>query len=100
MEKKIIIPFNDWSKQRLIIRKRATSRYKKYGNVGDYFYVDDIQFEIELVIKVPLWFIAENLYRSEGADSVDEFIKVWKSIHPVKGYRPFDMVWYHHFKTC
>ena len=96
---RIEIPFNDWSKERLLHQtKKATSRTKKYGDIGDWFRVDDFDYEIELVIKVPLWFVAEDLFRSEGAESSEEFIEVWKSIHKRKGYRPFDMVWYHHFK--
>ena len=96
---KIEIPFNDWSRERLDRQwKKATSRTKKYGEVGDWFRVDDVDYELELVIKIPLWFVAEDLYQSEGAESKEEFIDVWKSIHPKKGFKPFDMVWYHHFK--
>ena len=95
----IEIPFNDWSKKRLINQtKKATSRTKKYGEVGDTFIVDGLVYTLELIIKVPLWFVAEDLYRSEGANSVDDFVSIWKEIHPRKGYRPFDEVWYHHFK--
>lgn len=96
---KIFIPFNEWSKERLANQtKKATSRYRKYGNVGDTFEVDDCEYQLELVIKLPLWFIAEELYLSEGAKTIKEFIDIWKDIHQRKGYRPFDEVWYHHFK--
>ena len=95
----IKIPFNEWSIERLENQlKKATSRYKKYGNVGDIFIINGYRYELELVIKVPLWFVAEDLFKSEGAESSSEFIQVWKSIHKRKGYRAFDMVWYHHFK--
>jgi len=106
----IEIPFNDWSKERLMDQsKKATSRNKKYGKVGDNFIVYKPKnhpdkytliavYEIELIIEIPLWFVAEDLYRSEGAESKEEFVKVWEEIHPRKGYRPFDLVWYHHFK--
>jgi len=97
--KKIKIPFNEWSKKRLLNQsKKATSRNKKYGDVGDVFTVDGFIYELELVIKVPLWFVSEDLYKSEGAKSSEEFINVWEDIHPRKGFRPFDKVWYHHFK--
>ena len=99
MNKEIKIPFNEWSEERLENQsKKATSRYKKYGDVGDVFNVNGYFYELELVIKVPLWFVAEDLWSSEGAKSSDEFIRVWKEIHKRKGYKPFDMVWYHHFK--
>jgi len=95
----ISIPFNDWSKARLAAHcKRATSRYKKYGNVGDEFIVDGYKYQIELVIKLPLWLISEELYKSEGCVSKKEFIDVWEQIHKRRGLRPFDEVWYHHFK--
>ena len=96
----IEMPFNDWSIKKLTSQtKKATSRTRKFGNVGDTFLcINGIQYIIDLVIKLPLWFIAEDLYRSEGATSVDEFIEQWKSIHPKRGYKPADEVWYHHFK--
>ena len=95
----IKIPFNDWSEKRIDNNtKNATSRYKKYGELGDKFVYNGYWYELELVIKVPLWFVSEDLYRSEGAKSSDEFIRIWKDIHYRKGFRPFDMVWYHHFK--
>jgi hypothetical protein len=95
----IEIPFNGWSRERLKKgSKRATSRSKRYGAVGQVFDVEDRRYQIDLVIRVPLWFVAENLYLSEGAESYDEFIAVWTDIHPRRGYRPDDMVWYHHFR--
>ena len=97
---KIKIPFNAWSMERLALgTKRATSRTKKYGNIGDTFTADGMKFELDLIIKVPQWFVAEVLYRSEGAITTAEFIDVWTSIHKLKGYSPFDEVWYHHFKV-
>lgn len=96
--KEIEIPFNEWSIQKFQAqRKKATSRYKKYGEVGDYFIVDGIRYALDLVIKVPLWFVSEDLYASEGCDTSTEFKHVWENIHPKKGFRPFDEVWYHHF---
>lgn len=95
----IEIPFNQWSRDRINNQtKKATSRNKKYGKVGDNFIVDDWRYELEMIIKVPLWFVAENLYRTEGCESSAEFQNIWADIHPRKGFRPFDEVWYHHFK--
>ncbi len=46
---KITIPFNDWSKERLRGQlKKATSRYKKYGDVGDTFIVQGYSYELDL----------------------------------------------------
>ena len=95
----IIIPFNDWSRDRLLLMvKRATSRTKRYGKVGDTFTVDGQRYELELIVKLPLWFISEELYDSEGCFHSLEFERVWKSIHPDKGFDPNQDVWYHKFK--
>jgi len=95
----IKIPFNVWSKSRLSVGcKTATSRTKRYGKVGDVFIVDGIRYELILVVKLPLWFIADNFYKSEGAFSSQEFINVWISIHPRKGFDKNEYVWYHLFR--
>ena len=93
------IPFNRWSRERIRTgRKRATSRYKKLAKAGDMFVVDGVEYEIDLVVKLPLWFITKELYVSEGAESEEELVKVWLEIHPRRGFRAYDEVWYHHFK--
>ena len=94
----IKIPFNKWSKERLVYTKCATSRTKKYGEVGDWFKVDNVKYELDLVIKLPFWFIFQELWRSEGAVCDFELGMVWKEIHPVKGIDENQLVWYHHFK--
>jgi len=94
---KIRIPFNEWSKKRLVHAKIATSRYKRYGKKGDTFSVGDYDYRIDFVVKLPLWFITYYLYRTEGAESPEEFQKVWANIHPKKGWLPEDEVWYHCF---
>jgi len=96
----IKIPFNKWSKERLETgMKYATSRNRKYGNEGDTFVVDGWVYLITHIIHIPLRFVAEVLYEFEGAESIEEFIEVWKSIHPKKGYIPEQMVYYHHFSV-
>ena len=99
--KKINIPFTDWSKEHIRYGlKCATTRTKKYGNKGDYFYVDDIKYRLVEVKKLRLSFITYYLYDKEGAESPEEFIKVWNEIHPIKGYeeQQFDLFWYHRFE--
>jgi len=76
----ITIPFNDWSMKRLRgYRKRATSRNKRYGNVG-------------------LAFVRDHFYHEEGCDSEDEFIAIWNEIHPRKKFDDEHKVWLHLFK--
>jgi len=104
----IEIPFNEWSKGRLW-RKRCTSRNKKYGEVGDTFTSYDesyistdskplIKYQITHIEKVSLGFVAEHLYELEGAETPEEFIKVWEGVHPVIGFVPEQKVWIHMFK--
>ena len=97
----IEIPFNDWSKKRLINKnKTSTSRIKRYGKKGDIFFVDTIPYEIIDVQKYTIAFVALHFFKEEGANSKEEFIKIWNKIHPKKTYEvdPFRLVWYHTFK--
>ena len=64
------IPFNKWSKERIEQgRKICTSRTRKWK--------DD---RVYLIIQLPLGIVKEWLYREEGANSPEEFEKVWRSI--------------------
>jgi hypothetical protein len=95
----IHIPFNSWSKERLLNgTKTATSRTYIMGLIGDTFIIGIKRFKIIDIIRLPLCDVAKNLYKSEGAKSPKEFIQVWESIHPFKGYDPNQMVYYHTFK--
>ena len=95
---KISIPFNTWSKERLNNRtKTATSRTKKYGKVGNTFIVNKTRYKLDLIVKLPLWFIAKCLYSTEGCDNSSEFEMIWCEIHPIKKWVRDQEVWYHHF---
>lgn len=92
------IPFNLWSQEKLLWElKKATSRYKKYAEVGDTFIMQTKEYYINLVVKLPLWFIRNYLYESEGCKTPEEFENIWIEIHPKRGFRLNDIVWYHHF---
>ena len=94
----IKIPFNAWSIGKLNLAfKCATSRTKKYGSVGDIFMVDGNTYRLNMIVKLPLWFIRRYLYASEGCENPEVFEAVWNSIHPRKGFDPNQEVWYHHF---
>ena len=95
---KIEIPFNGWSQEKLLQGvKSATSRYRKYGDIGDTFIQSGKCYYINLVVKLPLWFIRNYLYETEGCKTPEEFENIWIKIHPKRGFRLDDMVWYHHF---
>ena len=95
---RIKIPFNLWSQDKLLHElKKATSRYKKYGSVDDTFIMQGKCYYVNLVVKLPLWFIRNYLYESEGCKTPEEFENIWIGIHPNRGFRLGDEVWYHHF---
>ena len=95
----IFIPFNDWSKARLNAKhKNATSRNKRYGNVGDTFTVDVKQYELTHVERVTLAFVRDHFYWQEGCHVADMFVDIWNEIHPKKKFVDEQKVWLHYFK--
>ncbi len=65
------LPFNKWSKERIRQgRKFCTTRTKSYK--------DD---RVKWIAVLPLGIVRDFLWQVEGADSPEEFVKVWKSIH-------------------
>lgn len=99
MIKIIKIPFNSWSKERLLNGKKVcTSRTRIYGNEGDIIDAGTPdKYTLKKILKLPLWFVTDFLWLLEGADSSGEFVEVWKGIHPNKGYDGFQMVYVHFF---
>lgn len=96
---KIHIPFNKWSRDRLKTgRKTATTRTKRYGNVGDTFEVDGKTYVITDVRRTKLGTVAYGHFSEEGCSRPSEFIEVWRKIHPIKGFDPHEDVWIHFFK--
>ena len=78
-------------------RKIWTSRNKKYGVTGDTFEIFNREFSIQDVRRMTLDEVSYN-YEDEGCKTRDEFIQVWKKIHPRKGWIPEQKVWVHVFK--
>jgi len=95
---KINIPFNSWSKIRIINgKKSATSRYKKYGESGDTFTIGKTDYILNGVMKSRLADVAKRFYTDEGCDTPEEFKEIWTEIHPRRGFRPDDIIWIHFF---
>lgn len=93
------IPFNEWSLERLLDgRKTATSRNKKYGKAGDVFIIRKKVFKLISIEKMKLIIIAKFHYKEEGAKYPEEFIEIWKQIHPKRGWEPDKRVWFHKFE--
>ena len=79
-------------------RKVVTSRTKQMGKYGDTFEAFGKTFVILAVTKKSLGMVATLYWYEEGCDSKQEFIDVWKKIHPRKGYVPEQIVYLHRFK--
>ena len=78
------LPFNKWSLGRIAEgRKICTSRNDRYDDPRVY-----------LVLRLPLIVIRDYLWREEGADSPEEFEKVWRGIHRGR-FEPLKFVYVH-----
>lgn len=94
---RVNIPFNNWSKAKLREgHKVCTTRRTQKGKPGQFFMVGHMKFQILYVQKFPLWFIRDFLYALEGADSPEEFERVWKNIY---GSFKRNQEYYTHFFT-
>ncbi len=99
MNNMIKIPFHDSMKLSILNnQKTCTSRNKKYGIVGDYFILGDNMYFLTAVTRVTLEEVATNFYKDEGFNSKEEFIALWKKLHPLVGYVPTKKVYTHWFK--
>lgn len=95
---KVKIPFKpDFENALLFGNKTWTSRTKRYGDKGDSFEAFGATFLIEKVFKESLGNIASYHFKEEGCGSRQEFINIWRKIHPRKGFDPSQMVWVHQF---
>jgi hypothetical protein len=82
MAKQIDIPFNKWSRERLKAkRKSSTARSKVYGEINDWFIVDDIEYVITMIFENKATTdIISRWFTMEGADSPEEIEKIIKGI--------------------
>jgi len=97
--KLVAIPFKGEFREAMLSgRKTMTSRYKRYGEPGDYFKAFGKTFTIISVRKVQLSHVKDSFYYSEGFESPREFAKVWALLHPRRGFRPRDEVYLHSFR--
>ena len=79
-------------------RKTMTARTRKYGNPGDYLRSPAGLLRLVDVDRIPLRVVAERYWRQEGVDGPEDFARVWKQIHPQRGFQPEDLVWLHEFE--
>lgn len=76
--------------------KTWTCRTKPYGVPGQKFVVYNRLFKLDSVERIQLMEASRN-WKKEGCDSEEDFIEIWKSLHPILGYDPFRIVWVHKF---
>jgi len=96
---KVKIPFKKWFDDVLLDGSKTwTSRTKKYGESNDTFEVFGQEFILEKVFKMNLGEVASYHYKEEGCRSREQFIKIWRKIHPRKGFDPTQEVWVHQFR--
>ncbi len=94
----ITIPFRDDMKKAILEgRKSATTRNKRYGKEGDTFMLDGQKFVLRYIHKMPLDAVARNLWMEEGCSSKEQFIEIWKQIHPRAGFIARQLVYVHEF---
>ena len=81
------IPFNDWSKERIVLgKKKCTSRHKKYP----------FDKRVDFILPALSWgFIKKYFWRLEGATSPGELQTVIEEIY--KRVVPDDEMFYVHF---
>lgn len=92
------VPFKEQFKKQLTNgEKTRTTRTEKIGDVGDEFQAFGMVFELTEVAKHPFKFIVASYYREEGFKTPEDFIMLWKKIHPKK-YKDTDEFWCHKFK--
>ncbi len=78
--------------------KICTSRYKKYGDIGDITPIGDKRYRIIGVIQPRLQTVSDLLFGAEGFTSNTEFENFWVKLHPKRGWRPDDRVYTHFFE--
>jgi hypothetical protein len=77
--------------------KILTTRTKKYGQPGDWFNAFGKTFVLIRVEQWPLAYAATN-WKLEGCDSYEDFVTVWKKIHPRRAYNENEYFWGHDFR--
>lgn len=76
--------------------KTMTSRTKIYGGKGFWFEAFDRWFIIDSVDAQPFKIIKLQ-WKMEGCSSEEDFLSVWKQIHPRKTFTPNELLFVHRF---
>ncbi len=76
--------------------KTMTSRTKIYGAKGDFFEAFGSGFRLDSVDAQPFKVISAQ-WKAEGCSSLDDFLGVWREIHPRKMFEPDELLFVHRF---
>lgn len=79
-------------------RKTATSRPRKYGEKGDVVDSPVGPLRLTSVTKMSLWEVAHDHWREEGAESPEDFKRIWCGIHREAGWRDTWSIHFHRFE--
>jgi len=95
--KQIKIPFMERFKEPMLNgTKTMTSRTKIYGAKGDFFEAFCHGFRLDSIDAQPFKII-ELQWQAEGCSSKEDFLAVWKQIHPRKTFEPDELLFVHRF---
>ena len=95
---KVKIPFMDrFRKTMLDGTKTMTSRTKIYGGKGDTFDVFGATFQIESV-DLQTFLVVQLQWKAEGCESKEDFLEIWRKIHPRKKFECHDLLFVHRFR--
>ncbi len=95
---KIIIPFKKWNREKVALNLiRCTTRTHRAGKPGDNFFIGATEFVLTDVLETTLRIVARDFWQEEGAESPEEFIKVWVGLHPINKWKPEQKVYLHWF---
>ena len=95
----IMLPFRpQFQRPMMDGTKLMTCRTEKKGDPGDVFEAWGHRFVLTHVMRMQLGYVGSDCFEQEGVKSVQEFMEVWKSIHPTKGFDGDQIVWAHCFR--
>jgi len=96
--KTVKIPFLDKMVELILAgKKTATTRPRRYGQVGDCFEVQGRAMVLTKVSFMQLDSVANYYYREEGFESPGDFMATWNELHPGMKYDPHRKVYFHTF---
>ncbi len=97
----IEMPFTGWSRLQLEKGKKCcTTRRYQMGEAGDTFTVDDGVYRITRIEHLPLHQVRNLLFREEGADSPEQFERIFRSQHQFYEWDEGERVYVHFFERA